>query len=80
MVNDVYCVGTHLSCLGCGEIYTEMKGNIMSLNYPLDYVENLDCQYCIDLTSSGALAVTLNFLDFQTETFKDFVMYVSVTF
>jgi len=63
---------------GCGRTYTEMTGNISSLNYPLNYVNDLDCQYSIDLSSSGVSSVTLTFLEFETETFFDLV-YVCIT-
>jgi len=50
-----------------------MTGNITSLNYPETYPDYEDCQYKIDLRSSGASSVTLTFTDFQTEIRYDFV-------
>ncbi len=44
-----------------------MTGNITSTNYPRDYFNNLNCEYLIDLRSSGASSVTLTFNDFKTE-------------
>lgn len=53
----------------CGATYSEKTGNITSTNYyPRHYFNKLDCEYIIDLRSSGASSVTLlTFIDFQTE-------------
>jgi len=53
-----------------------MIGNITSPNYPETYPDYQDCQYIIDLRSSGASSVTLTFLDFQTERDYDIVYVI----
>ncbi len=71
-------VCTHFILLGCSGNFTEVTGNITSLNYSRNYLNNLNCEYLIDLRSSGASSVTLTFLDFQTEDEYDnvYVIYL----
>jgi len=50
---------------GCGGVYTDLKGFIVSPNYPSNYPNNRVCNYTI--RGAGGDVVRVNFTDFITE-------------
>lgn len=66
--------------IGCGKTYTDLTGDIASINYPGNYEDDQDCRYSIDLSSSGTSSVNLTFVDFQTEGGADFVYVMHISY
>ncbi len=68
---------TSLFIQGCGGMYEfndDEFGSISSPNYPNPYPFNEDCRYVI--RSISGKPIILNFTDFHTESFFDFVTVI----
>lgn len=60
---------------GCNMTIFGVPSSIQSPNYPLDYTNNLDCFYFIDV---GLVKVNLTFTSFGTEGCCDFVEVIDI--
>ena len=63
-------VGT-ISVEKCGGKLTSLNGTITSPGYPLQYPNNLNCSWIIELTN--AEIILINLLELQTEPYRDYL-------
>lgn len=68
-----YCIGTVcnvIHCLpsadpGCGGVYTETEGIIISPNWPNNYAHNRQCIYIIRMPQNEVVALNFTHMDLE---------------
>ena len=53
--------------IACDQIHTSRSGIINSMNYPGNYVGNLNCKYLISTLSTPAYVISISFRDFDIQ-------------